>query len=540
MTDEHVRNIRVFVASPGDVNSERERVGRVAESINRVEGQSRGFRLEVWDWRNCATPALGSPQDLINPAVDRADIVVLILWQRFGTRTSRARSGTAEEVTRAIERWEKTGRPLLLAYFGTKPSPPPRDTRAVAQLRGVASFRAWVEKRALNAEFGSEEEFSEKLSQHLRSVVDQILTASNDKSTAIASRASRKTRAKKARTQSDERPCAIGIDIGSTKVYGCVAYLDAQGPPVARRSYVEDVSRDAQGRTTCTAVLDQVKGMIQRIRQKERLARRPFAGVGIAAPGQVNLVTGTLTFGPGLGVRNVPFRNELESLLGVPVRVDNDARCATRCELRLATGRRHRSFVCVFIGTGVGSGIVIDGKIYVGRNFCAGEVGHSKLDLNGPLCTCGQRGCLEAYVNGPAIARRAQEKAAEWRATGRMTLLGQSRYHSDARGVAMALDAGDEAAIEVARETALYLGMGVANYINILNPHAVVFGGGIMSGFFKEMSETLDSAIQENTLREVANTSIVRSKFIDSGAAIGAALLFHPQEEWPYDDAHSQ
>lgn len=294
--------------------------------------------------------------------------------------------------------------------------------------------------------------------------------------------------------------------------------------------YLEDVRHPASARS----VLDQVKAMIARI-VADQFGRRPPVGIGVAVPGQVDLRAGTLKFGPGLAVRNVPFRTALASTYpGVPIRVDNDARCATRCELHLGVGRDFESFVCIFVGTGVGSGAVINGRVHFGQNFCAGEIGHTKIDSSGPPCSCGQIGCLETFVNGPAIVARAKAKVIDWESRGLTTRLANHDRELDTRLVASAVDEGDMAAQEVLEEVAEKLGLGIANYLNLVNPAAVILGGGLMTGFFLQMVSGVTRSIHKNALAEVANTPIVQSQHMDDGAAIGAALLFHPDAGWPF------
>jgi glucokinase len=209
-------------------------------------------------------------------------------------------------------------------------------------------------------------------------------------------------------------------------------------------------------------------------------------------------------------------------------------RRATRCELYLGAGRDFDSFACVFIGTGVGSGIAIARNIIFGSNYCAGEIGHAKIASDGPMCNCGQTGCLETFVKAGAITDRARAKAIEWKNRGEETMLSNQENGNSPRSIVAALESGDAAAQEVADEIGQKLGVGIANYLNILNPGAVVLGGGIMSGFFMYMSDGVSRGIRGAALSDVANTPIVHSQYSDNGAALGAALLFNPGSPWPF------
>jgi glucokinase len=325
---------------------------------------------------------------------------------------------------------------------------------------------------------------------------------------------------------------SIGIEVGATKIRGCVIDLDtpdSADPKIT--AYVEPTTTGATART----VLDQVRQMIERILADHFEESRPV-GIGVAVPGQVDIRAGTLKFGPNLfGARNVPFKTFLSSAFPrIPIRVDNEVRCATRCELHVGVGRDFESFVCIFIGKGVGSGTVIDRRIYFGHNFCAGEVGHVKIALTGAPCACGQIGCLETFVKADAIVARSEAKAIDWESRGLETALNRGDGRLTPELIAQAIDEADPAAQEIANEIAENLGIGIANYLNLVNPAAVVIGGGIMTGFFFHMIDEITQTVQRNALAEVANTPIVQSAHSEDGIATGAALLFHPDDSWPF------
>jgi predicted NBD/HSP70 family sugar kinase len=157
-----------------------------------------------------------------------------------------------------------------------------------------------------------------------------------------------------------------------------------------------------------------------------------------------------------------------------------------------------------------------------------------KIESTGPPCACGQIGCLETFIDGPAIVAQARAKAIDWESRGEETLLtADDRLTSEM--VVAAIDAGDLAALEVSDELARRLGVGLANYLNLLNPAAVVLGGGVMTGFYLRIIDRVTRTVQENALADAAQTPIVQSQFTDSGAALGAALMFHPDSAWPFD-----
>lgn len=326
-------------------------------------------------------------------------------------------------------------------------------------------------------------------------------------------------------------PLSIGIEVGSTKVRSCVVDLsepDVYAPIATEVKVLDSSSQNARG------VTEEVRAIARRM-VAEHVGDTPLAGVGVAVPGQVDCRAGTLKFGPNLfGARNLPFKSHLQGALPrVPVRVDNEIRCATRAELHLGVGQQFDSFSCVFIGTGVGSGTVIDRRVHFGHNFCAGEIGHMKIALSGTPCACGQMGCLETFVKANAIVARAKAKAIDWASREKETRLEAGDSMTPER-VVEAIEAGDVAALEVATEVGESLGLGIANYLNLVNPAAVVIGGGLMTGFFFHMIDAITAAVQRNALAEVANTPIVQSAHSDDGIAIGAALMFHENDGWPF------
>ena len=325
---------------------------------------------------------------------------------------------------------------------------------------------------------------------------------------------------------------SIGIEIGATKIRACVLDIDAKDDSGLHEMplYFESI----EGATNARTVLKQVEQLIGVVVDEHFAGSKPL-GIGIAAPGQVDMRAGTLKFGPNLfHARNVPFKTSLSSSFpGIPIRVDNEVRCQTRCELHFGVGRDFDSFTCINVGTGVGSGMVINRQVYFGHNFCAGEVGHTKIASSGPPCSCGQIGCLESFVKAQAIVDRAEAKVVEWQTRDLKTVLSESEGAITPEAIVAAIEDGDEAAQEIATDAATHFGQGIANYLNLFNPAAVVISGGLMSGFFLPMIDQITDTVQRNALAEVNNTPLVQSGHPVDGIVIGAALLFHPEDHWP-------
>lgn len=202
-------------------------------------------------------------------------------------------------------------------------------------------------------------------------------------------------------------------------------------------------------------------------------------GIGAGAPGPLDTRAGVVIVAPNLRWTNMPLRDRLAEGLGLPTALDNDANCAILGEAWVGAARGGRYVIGMTIGTGIGGGIVIDGRLYHGASDCAGEIGHMTIDLDGRHCGCGNYGCLEAYASGPAIARRAVERIEHGDASSLRDMVGGDLDRITAQTVYAAAQQGDELAHEVVRDTAHYLSAGLANLLNIFNPDRVVIVGGV-------------------------------------------------------------
>lgn len=268
----------------------------------------------------------------------------------------------------------------------------------------------------------------------------------------------------------------IGVDLGGTKfAAGAVSddgtrqYAFAAEPTLPERGADDIVAR--MGRL--------VERVIAGTIAETRAARTDFIGVGIGAPGPLRRADGMVVVAPNLGWRDYPLRDHLAAVTGLPTTLDNDANCATLAEWWAGAARGANTVVGMTIGTGIGGGLIIDGRLHHGSNDVAGEIGHTTIETAGRRCKCGNYGCLEAYASGPAIADRAREAldsdgASVLRSVtnGDLAALTAEHVYDAARG-------GDDVAREVVRDTARYLGVGVANLLNVINPDVVVLAGGV-------------------------------------------------------------
>ncbi|MGD8320160.1 MAG: ROK family protein [Gemmatimonadota bacterium] len=315
----------------------------------------------------------------------------------------------------------------------------------------------------------------------------------------------------------------VGVDIGGTNVV--VGLVPAEGgPPLALRTR-STVSLDGP---------DQVIGHLSRLVEEVLAAglreaggtREDVLGVGIGSPGPLDLERGVVLDAFNLGWKDFPLRDRLAHAVGLPTTLDNDANCATWGEFWLGAGRDARHLVGVTLGTGIGGGLILDGRLVHGASASAGELGHMTIDFHGRRCTCGNYGCLEAYASGPNIAARARE-GLEAGAESMLTEMVQGDLERiTAVTVYEAILQGDTYAGEVMLETAKLLGAGLANIVNVLNPDVVVIVGGVTRA-----GEYLFGPLRAEIRRRAFRTAeracrIVPGQLPHTAGVIGAAGLF--------------
>jgi glucokinase len=225
--------------------------------------------------------------------------------------------------------------------------------------------------------------------------------------------------------------------------------------------------------------------------------------------------------------RNFPLSRDVEKIYGVKVKIDNDANAAALAEARWGAGRGYRQIFYATVGTGIGTGIVFDGRIYHGHTGAAGEGGHNTIDFRGPRCGCGKPGCIEAFACGPAIAKRARTKLAEQAARGTvlLELAGGNIEKVTTEMVGRACAAGDPVAKETMEETVELLSIWLGNMIDLLDPDVIIIGGGVsgmLSPFFAEIRNRLPRWSINSRCQEIP---LVKARYgADSGIAGGAAL----------------
>jgi len=309
----------------------------------------------------------------------------------------------------------------------------------------------------------------------------------------------------------------IGVDIGGTKV--AAALVSSTGEITHKtREPMNSTGTAAEGFAAVTQAISAIFSAVPE-------AREAVKGIGLCAPGPLDPKTGVVLNPPNVPCwRNFPLASETARAFGVAARVDNDANAAGLAEALWGSGMGYANVFYATLGTGIGSGIVFDRKIYHGRTGSAAEGGHVTIDYNGPKCACGKFGCIEALAAGPAIARRAQAVLAEG-APSRIVQLAGSLEQVRAEHVGQAFREGDRVAGEVLNETARLLTIWLGNIVDLLEPDVMVVGGGmaeLMSGFFGSISKNLP---QWSINRRSGEIPLVMARYgADAGIAGAAAL----------------
>jgi glucokinase len=273
------------------------------------------------------------------------------------------------------------------------------------------------------------------------------------------------------------RQFIIGVDLGGTKIFAGAVSLDG-----ARTSGMRSIA--TQPELGDEGVADRMVGLIEGVildsMNETGANRKDFIGIGVGAPGPLDRERGVVVVAPNLGWKDFPLRDRISSRLNLPVTLDNDANCATMGEFWLGAARGARNVVGITIGTGIGGGLIFNGELYHGSSDVAGEIGHTTIDVNGRHCKCGNYGCLEAYASGPAIATRAREALAREDNASMLTAIVDGQLDRiTAELVYDAAKKGDGVANEIVRDTARYLGAGIATLLNVVNPDVVVVAGGV-------------------------------------------------------------
>lgn len=310
----------------------------------------------------------------------------------------------------------------------------------------------------------------------------------------------------------------LGVDLGGTKILAGV--FDARLKLLGTYKLSTKAQRGADG------VIERIARCVQDVVDECDLKLDQIRAIGIGAPGAVDAKSGTVLFAPNLDWRDVPLAKDLEKALKLPVFLEND--CTNSMlgvyEAELESEPKH--VLGLFLGTGIGGGLILNGEIYKGFTGSAGEIGHMVLDVDGPKCGCGNRGCFEALASRTALFNQIRTAVKEGQSTILVEMLGKDLEDLRSGDLRKAIRKGDKFVDQVVEQAAMYTGIAVANLANILGPEVIVLGGGVIEALGDEMMsviiETAKDYVMPGALKGV---EILATKLGDNAGITGGAVL---------------
>jgi len=310
----------------------------------------------------------------------------------------------------------------------------------------------------------------------------------------------------------------IGFDLGGTKMMA--GLVDGDFKVLAREK------RKTRGKNGREDTFTRMVGLIESLIENNAGAPSEIAGIGIGSPGPLDPSTGVIGNTPNLGWNNFPLREKMETRFGVPVAVGNDVDMGTCGEFHFGAARGGRHLLGVFPGTGIGGGLIIDGRLHLGASGSAAEIGHVVVDPAGPRCGCGRKGCLEAFASRLAIAGQCAVLAMRGHAPALVKEAGYDPRDYRSKALSRAIAGGDERVEEVVREAARRIGRVIAGMVNVISPDTIILGGGLVEAMPDIFLEEAEEMIAEFTLPEIAgHVRVVAAELGDDAVMMGAARL---------------
>ena len=307
----------------------------------------------------------------------------------------------------------------------------------------------------------------------------------------------------------------IGIDVGGTNVK--IALVDDKGSIL----YSNSVPTRAEMGYEYT--VNNIKQAIKDLITETKVSH--IEGIGFDFPGQIDYKNGIVRLAPNIpGWVNIPIAQIIEDEFKIPTRIDNDVHCAALGELNFGAGKGCENFICMTVGTGIGSGIVINGKLVRGASNAAGELGHIKLQMHeGPLCGCGDYVCLEAFASGPSIVAMAEEYIKGGKSTKFREMANRGEITPFV--VAEAAKQGDPVARRIFTRVGEYIGFGLSSVVNLLNPEKIIIGGGVADAGDILLDPIRETIKKRSMVVAGSAVEVVPAKLGNTAGVIGASLL---------------
>lgn len=310
----------------------------------------------------------------------------------------------------------------------------------------------------------------------------------------------------------------LGVDLGGTKILAGVFTdkLDCLGR----------TKKSTKAQRGPEAVVERIAATVLEAIDECDLQPKQIRGLGLGAPGACDPDTGTVIFAPNLVWKNFPLKKELEKRLPFPVFVENDCNIQTLGVYEKELKARPRNMVGIFLGTGIGAGLILEGKLYRGFNRTAGEIGHMVLEVGGPKCGCGNKGCFEALASRTAMFKRLEAALKDGEKTVLTEMLGADLEDLRSGDLRKAIKRRDKLVERIVEEAAEYTGIAVANIINLLNPEVIVLGGGVMDALEDEMLAIIIETAHDYAMNGTADgIEIIASRLGDEAGITGGAVL---------------
>jgi glucokinase len=310
----------------------------------------------------------------------------------------------------------------------------------------------------------------------------------------------------------------IGCDLGGTNMRAAI--VDVESGAVLHHMSVPTLAREGHDE-----VMKRMADLCLQVIQSAGMDKDEIGGIGIGVPGVLDLEKGETLFLPNLEGTwpHVPLQRTIAELTGLPTTLLNDVRSITNGEWRFGAGRGVDTLAVFAVGTGIGGGLVINGLLHLGIGGTAGELGHTTIDFNGPVCGCGNRGCLEAFASGPAIAAMGLKAVTQGLTTRIADLCEHDLNRVTARLIAQAADEGDEIAKDIYERAGFYLGIAAANVCVAVGPRRIIIGGGV-SRAGDLLLEPIRRTLRERvTVMPIEQVEVVQSQLGNNAGVIGVA-----------------
>ncbi len=310
----------------------------------------------------------------------------------------------------------------------------------------------------------------------------------------------------------------LGIDLGGTKILAAV--ITGSGD-VLSRSKKKTRSQQPQ-----EEILDRIVASAESAIEKSEIPIERISAIGIGSPGPLDPEKGIVLHTPNLNFENAPIAPYVSEKLGIPAFLDNDVNIGTLGEFEYGAGKNKKDVIGIFLGTGIGGGVIINGELVHGKSYNAGEIGHLKVKAGGAVCGCGNKGCLEAYASKTAMVRRFQKAVKKGKSTVLTEMIGDDWSKLNSTTFHKAYQQNDPLVVKEIHRAAKYTGIACGSLINVLSPEMIILGGGIMQEFGHQLVERIKMHAKKNCFEMIYNTvEFAPAALGDDSGILGAAAL---------------